>query len=410
MSRLTDYIRGVYLARLRGCAPERCLDALLRAGIPVWAVKKTGDYTLTLRLRRADADAARDIICRCQCEAEFTALRSARRDAARLRTRLALLLGLPLALVLAIVVSNTVVRVDIRGCEAVEEIRVRRALDTLGVRFGAWGPSLNSEQIRNGMLRLVPELRWVGVNWSGMRADVQVAERTRPRAPTLRTGAADLIACTDGVITEVEALNGQALCAPGDAVRAGDVLISGMVDLERLRVATRALGEVYADTRRAVEVRTPAYRTQFEAEGPASVCLWLCAGRKRIKIFGNSGIMMDGCVKMISRGTMRLPGGVEVPLGLCIETCRPAVRRSAPLEEGAAARLLERCADRLLAEAMVAGRVTAADTALRTDGGVYRLIKTAHCREMIARSAEIPILELEQHGKSDQRGTDGTAH
>ena len=119
---------------------------------------------------------------------------------------------------------------------------------------------------------------------------------------------------------------------------------------------------------------------------------------------------MDGCVKMINRGTMRLPGGVEVPLGFCVETCRRARARAVPLPQAAAAAMLEACADRLLGEAMVAGRVTSAKTALDASGGVFCLTKTAHCREMIARSAEIPILELEQHGETDQRGTDGTAH
>ncbi len=410
MSRLADYFRGVCQVRLRGCDPERCLDALLRAGIPFWAVTKPEEYTLHLRLHRADAQAARDVIRHCQCDVELTDLRSLRRDASGFKNRWALMLGLPIVLALAVNAYNIVVQVEIRGCSAVEEAQVRRALDTLGVRFGAWGPALDSEQIRNGILRMVPELRWVGVNWSGMRADVQVTERTRAREPMERTGASNLIACTDGVVTQVAVYNGQAACAPGDAVRAGQVLISGTVDLERLRVTTRALGEVYADTRRKIEVRTPDMRIERAAGGPAGLCLWLCVGRKRIKIFGNSGIMMDGCVKMINRGTIRLPGGVEVPLGLCIETYRHAHTRPVPLEQGAAAQLLETCADRLIGDALVAGRVTSAETALRSDAGEVCLIKTAHCSEMIARSAEIPILEHEQHGETDQRRTDGTAH
>ena len=107
---------------------------------------------------------------------------------------------------------------------------------------------------------------------------------------------------------------------------------------------------------------------------------------------------------------MRLPGGVEVPVGLCVETFRHTSARPVPLPQGAAAALLEACADRLIGDATVAGRIDSSETALHADGGVYCLTKTVHCREMIARSAEIPILELEQHGETDQRGTDGTAH
>ncbi len=410
MRRLTCYLRGVCRVRLRGLEPERCLDALLRAGIPFWSVTRPDEYTLHLHLRRADADNACAIFLRCQCDSELVCLRSLRGDLARAGKRWALLLGLPVALALALVLSNAVVRVDVRGCERVSEAQVRRALDTLGVSFGAWGPSLDSEELRYGMLLLVPELRWAGVNWSGMRAEVQVAERPEEAPSVARTGAADMIACTDGVVTGLEVWGGQAACAPGDAVTEGQVLISGTMDLERLRVTTRALGEVYADTRRVIRVKTPAVRTERTPEDLAGVCLWLRVGRKRIKIFGNSGIMMDGCVKMINRGMIRLPGGVEVPLGFCVEIYRHARQRSVPLPRSAAAGMLEACADRLLGEAMVAGRVTSAKAVMDFGGGVCCLTKTAHCREMIARSAEIPILELEQHGETDQRGTDGTAH
>ena len=272
------YFRDVCRIRLRGCEPERCLDALLKENIPFWSVSRPDEFSMLLRLRRADADLACGVIRRCQCDPEITVFRSFRQDFSKLKKRWALLIGLPAALALSVILSNVIVHVEIRGCETVQEARVRRALDDLGVCFGAWGPSLDARQIRNGMLLLVPELRWVGVNWSGMRASVQVAERDRAKAPLDRTSAANLIACTDGVVTHMEVYNGQAVCAPGDAVRKDQILISGVVDLERLRVTTRALGEVYADTRRTVLVKTPDSRLERTPEDSAGLCIWLRFG------------------------------------------------------------------------------------------------------------------------------------
>ncbi len=410
MRRIVDYFRGVCRLRLRGCEPERCLDALLLSGIAFWATAKPDEFTLTLHLYRSDADIACEIAQRCQCESEITVLRSFRRDFYGLKQRWALLIGLLAVLGLCILLPNFVVSVDVSGCQGLSEVQVLRALDDLGVHFGAWGPSIDSEQLRNSMLLSIPELRWVGVNWSGMQVHVQVAERTFPEKTIERRGAADLIACTDGVVRQIGVLNGQAACTPGDAVRQGQVLISGRVDLEWCTVTTRALGEVYADTLRRIQVLTPDIRLQRTPAEHAGFCLWLRVGRKRIKIFGNSGILMDGCVKMINRETMRLPGGVELPLGLCMETYRHTSTQSVPLGEADAAALLDRCAERILAERTVAGRIESSETAFTGQNGAYCLTTTAHCREMIARSAEIPLLELEQYGKTDQRGTDGTAH
>ena len=403
MRRIVDYFRGCVRLRLRGCEPERCLQCLLRAGVAFWNTQKSDEFTLLLTLRRADAARAERIAQLCQCDAEFTALRSFRGDFSGLKKRRALLLGMLLVIAGAILAPNVILSVEVSGCETLEPERIVRALDDLGVHFGTWGPSIDSEQLRNEMLRRITELRWIGVNWSGMRAKVQVSEHALEKAPLELRGCADLTACADGVITGVEVYNGQAMVQPGDAVHEGQVLISGLVDLERCWRATRALGEVYAETRREWTVLTPAQRSIRTPERLAGVCVWLRVGRKRIKIFGNSGISMGDCVKMINRRSMRLP------LDLCVERCYRTAPQRTELTQPQASALLRESAKRRTAEALVAGTVLSEDDALTDENGVWRLTTVLHCREMIARSAEIPILELEQHGTNDQRGTNGAA-
>ena len=403
MKRIIDYFRGCTRLRLRGCEPERCLQTLLDAGIAFWGTQKPDEFTLILTLYRADAARAVSICNRCQCDAETAALPSFRRDFCGLKKRWALLLGLLLVFAGVLLAPNVILDVEVTGCETLEPERIIRALDDLGVRFGTWGPSIDSERLRNEMLRRIPELRWIGVNWRGMRATVQVIEQDPEQSPMSRRGCADLISCADGVITGLEVYNGQAMVAPGDAVAEGQVLVSGLVDLERCWRATRALGEVYAETRRCLTVRTPRNRTVRTPGRLRGVCIWLRVGRKRIKICGSSGIIRGDCVKMINRKTMRLP------LGLYVERCYAAQPQETALTEDQAQELFRNYFDRWAAEALVAGRVLSEADTLEQDEEAWTLTKTLHCREMIARSAEIPILELEQHGTNDQRGTNGAA-
>ena len=401
MKRIIDYFRGCVRLRLRGCEPERCLQCLLQAGVAFWNTEKPDEFTLLLTAYRCDAVRAEQIALRCQCDAERIPLHSFRGDFRGLKKRWALLLGMGLMLVGAVLAPNVILAVEVTGCETLEPERITRALDDLGVHFGTWGPSIDSEQLRNDMLRTVPELRWIGVNWSGMRADVQVSEHGAEPPVLDRTGCASLVSCADGVVTALEVYNGQALVAKGDAVREGQVLISGLVDLERCRRATRALGEVYAETRREWTVLTPDTRILRSPERLCGVCVWLCAGRKRIKIFGSSSISMGDCVKMIYRRTMRLP------LSLCVERYYRATTRMTEVRQPLT--LFEAYTRRRTANELVAGTILSEDDTLTRNDGVWRLTKILHCREMIARSAEIPILELEQHGTNDQRGTNGAA-
>ena len=401
MKRIIDYFRGCVRLRLRGCEPERCLQGLLEAGVAFWNTEKPDEFTLILTLYRMDAARAGQIALRCQCDAEPIPLHSFRGDFYGLKKRWALLPGMLLVLTGAVLAPNVIFSVEVSGCETLEPERITRALDDLGVHFGTWGPAIDSEQLRNDMLRTIPELRWIGVNWSGMKAGVQVSEHGEETTPLDRQTCADLIACADGVVTDVEVYNGQALVKKGDAVREGQTLISGLVDLERCRRATRALGEVYAETRREMTLLTPGTRVIHAPERLCGVCVYLCAGRKRIKIFGSSGISMPDCVKMINRRSMRLP------LSLCVERCYRTTPRERELAQPRA--LFEAYKERWAAGELVAGQILSEDDTWTLDGGVWRLTKILHCREMIARSAEIPILELEQHGTNDQRGTNGAA-
>ena len=401
MKRIIDYFRGCVRLRLRGCEPERCLQSLLRAGVAFWSTEKPDEFTLLLTLYRADAALADTLARRCQCGAEITALHSFRGDFYGLKTRWALLAGMLLVIAGAMIAPNVILAVEVTGCETLEPERVLRALDDLGVHFGTWGPSIDSEQLRNDMLRTIPELRWIGVNWSGMKAGVQVSEHAEAKAPLDRTKYTSLVACADGVVTGMEVYNGQALVKPGDAVREGQVLVSGLVDLERCRRATRALGEVYAETRRERTVLTPRARIHRAPERLCGVCVWLCAGRKRIKIFGSSGISMVDCVKMVNRRSMRL--------SLCVERYYRTTPQETELSRSQAQALFRDDSERWAADTLVAGTIRTEDDTLTADDDVWRLTTILHCREMIARSAEIPILELEQHGTNDQRGTNGAA-
>lgn len=410
MKRVIDYFRSCCRLTLRGCDPERCLDRFLAANIPFWQIEKSDGFTLSLCLYASDAPLAQSLARRCQCEGELVPLKSFRRDIAGLLRRWVFLLGMAAAIAGIVIVPNFVVALDVEGCENLEPAVVLRALETLDVRFGTWGPSIDNEHIKNEMLRVVPELRWISVNVSGMRATVLVAERSRSEpAVDRREAVTNLVSCADGIVTEMTVMNGQAACAVGDAVVEGQVLVSGLVDLERCTMYTRSLGEVYADTRRQITVLTPAKRTQRQPQSVAGYCVYVTCGRKRIKIFGNSGIFMGDCVKMIRREALSLPGGVEIPLALWIESYYHTTPKDLVLEEQAAKELFADYTARWVDRELVAGQVLTTKSEPQTQDGVYALTQTLHCREMIARSVEIPILELREHGTNDQRGTDGAS-
>lgn len=130
-------------------------------------------------------------------------------------------------------------------------------------------------------------------------------------------------AARDGVIVSMSVLGGQSLCQVGQAVRAGELLVTGCVDLETHTQYTHADAEIYAMTQRTLTAVYPQTATQKAYTGQVIRRYSLVIGRKRINLSGNSGISEVSCDKMTERKTLTLPGGFSLPVTLVVETYRP---------------------------------------------------------------------------------------
>ena len=245
-----------------------------------------------------------------------------------------------------------------------------------GLGFGSVSREIRSEQVKNHLLWAIPELRWAGVNVSGCTAVITVAERD-PGEKIGEEVCGDIVAAVDAVVTEVFPAAGTLAVAPGQAVRAGDVLISGDTDLGLLIRRDRAEGEVYGLTRRDLEVVLPAETTLRRETGAVERKFSLLIGKKYVNFAKDSGILLGTCVKMRTVKYLTLPGGFRLPVALVTDTyrlCDPE-----PISREMDEALLLEAARRTAREVMTAGTILREETAVEGD----RLKAALECREMI---------------------------
>ena len=209
--------------------------------------------------------------------------------------------------------------IRVEGNESVPaRLILERAADC-GVHFGAKAGDVRSEQVKNKLLFGIPELRWAGVNTSGCTAVITVAER-QPEEPAGEELPGDLIARTDGVVTEVILHRGTALVKAGDAVSEGQLLVSGLTDLGICTRADRAEGEVWALTRRDFQVVLPRETVERRENRGVVRKFSLLIGKKSVNFSNDSGILHGTCVKMRTVNYLTLPGGFRLPAALVTDT------------------------------------------------------------------------------------------
>lgn len=286
--------------------------------------------------------------------------------------------------VASLILQGKILKVEVEGNHLIPDNRILEAAGECGICFWADRREVRSEKVKNSLLGALPELQWAGVNTYGSRAVITVRERSPETEQTNDFGVSSLAASRDGVILSLVATRGNCLVSPGQAVSEGDILISGIVNLENTVRLTRAEGEVFARTRRNLTVKTPdqVARRTVQVRTSEKICLIL--GKKRINFYKGSGISDGSCVKMYSKYVLTLPGGFELPVTVMKETSLSYELTYVRLDESAIFEELSEFAGRYLKQQMIAGVIIHDDEHLSFRGG-WVLDGFYECQEMIGR-------------------------
>lgn len=317
-------LTGSVVIRCEGGYPARFLNAAADAGIPLWDVRHK-DGVLWCRAHAADyrnlRPAARRACVRMRVQKRCGIVFRLR----RFRLRFGLAVGALLFFAVLSALSSRIWVVNIQGNSTVPDGDIRRMLEPLGIRVGGSFDEVDLTELRLTALQQLPELTWLTVNQSGSIVTVEVRERTAVE-PLSDTAPANLVAACDGVILRVNAVRGQAVVKPGDAVTRGDLLISGVMDSSVGPQLKRAAGSVIARTSHTLTVTIPLRetvtdRTERVVERPSLALFGL-----QIPLYTDSPLTGEPTVT-----TESLPlraNGVALPIGLHITRYHYAVEET----------------------------------------------------------------------------------
>ena len=377
--------RGSVLCEIRGAAPLRCLNALGEAGIEAKRAERADEFTLRLTLDERDYSAAAAIAARSQCELARISSRGGALLARRLRRRIALLTAAVVCFALLAAGSLFVWEIDISGCESVTEGEVRRALASAGVAEGSFWPAWDADAVKNHLLLEIPELAWAGVSVSGSRAEVRVRERIE--RPELASDGApgSITAAASGIIERMEVYEGAPAVSVGDAVAAGETLVSGEMasavgDTRYVRARAAVTARTYVELTACAPLK---YGRLLEADTHSRWSLIIGSGR--VNFFRGSSQTPPGCGKIIEEYPLAWEGVFRLPVTLVRETVIEYAAQEAEEDPGLLEqRLAEALQSRLERRLEGRGEALSVHFTARESGGALYVTLRAECREDIA--------------------------
>lgn len=372
---------GMYRIRVVSASVEMVISAVA-AEIELFNLKSINEIQTECSVLRKDYNRLLDMLEKLGAESEILNKTGLYWGIKGFFGRPVLLLGLLLLLSLDLYIPTRVLFVEIKGNVTVPSGLIAEKAEQAGIRFGASRRTIRSEKIKNTLLSSIPQLQWVGVNTTGCVATITVQEGAEYPAQQSKTPNC-IIADIDGVIQEITVTSGTALCKVGQAVKKGQLLISGYTDLGLLVRVNSAEAEILAKTQRQINAILPKKYIKRTEHILTDTKFSIIFGKNIIKLYNDSGISDTSCVKIYDIKQLTLPGGFRLPFSILKETRNYCDTQAATRDDETA--WLEEYIRYYLQDQMISGRIELSDYICESTGDNYRMQGRFICTEMIGK-------------------------
>ncbi len=228
--RIWNYLRGYVIIKVEGINLERFINLAITNNIYFWDIERINYTTLKARVGLKGYKQLRRIRKRISCRVCILEKRGCPFLMHRIFKRKALVAGGITAIAVMYFLTSFVWVVQVEGNERISEDRIISELASFGLKPGVFKHFVDTREVETKLLIEMDQIVWVGINILGTKAVVDIVERTE--APSLidKNVPCNIVAKKDGIINNMFVYQGQAAVKEGHTVKAGQVLINGVVE------------------------------------------------------------------------------------------------------------------------------------------------------------------------------------
>lgn len=236
-------LAGYVMIQVEGTGLERFMNRALKEGLEIWNVSRTGRNAISAYVSVESFYALHKLNRGLHCRIRILEKHGLPIALSKLRYRKILAFGWIVVLAALLLASRFIWFLRIEGCDRVSEEQVVATLAEMGVRPGILRGSITTSGLGQAVMATDPRIAWAGAELYGVVLQLSIREASETPAILEEGEPQSLYAAKDGVLRRITPLSGKALFNAGDAVLAGQKLITG--DLGN-GIAVQARGEAIA--------------------------------------------------------------------------------------------------------------------------------------------------------------------
>lgn len=285
MGKLFSFLGGRVDIVAKGCQLEGFINQLHRHRIPVYHPRRDAEGYFYCSMPARQFKYLRRPAFKTGTRVHILRKRGLFMVIRPFRKRWGLVVGLAFFLSLIYFCSGFIWQIEVSGCEDTSYTQILADLEGLGLKVGCRN-TVDVGAIENRYLKGNEKLSWMSINIRGTTAYVEVKEEgIRPKVIDLTTPT-NIFAARDGVILSIRDYGGQRQVQPGQAVAAGDLLVSGdSTDSYGVRRLTRSIATIFAKTTRETQITVPLRETVRQKTGNMAKKYAISLGKWKIPLY-----------------------------------------------------------------------------------------------------------------------------
>lgn len=226
-------MKGYLKIQITGYSPERFLNLCKNKAISVWGLESKGNsYEMYITVK--DFKKLKPILRKTKTKLRILERCGTPFFLYKYRKRKLFFCGIFLCLALVYTLSLFVWKIEITGNSTITDDVLMEYLELEKVYHGMKISKVDCEKIGTNIRKNFDDIIWVSVSQEGTNIIIHVKENT----DTFQVGQieeeypANIIATADGTITKIITRSGVPCVKVGDAVKKGDLLVSGIVEVK----------------------------------------------------------------------------------------------------------------------------------------------------------------------------------
>lgn len=229
---LMKYFQGYVYVQLTGYAPERFLNLCGNHDILIWNLKPYGDgYTFCISVKGFRE--LKPILKKTRTRIKILKKIGTPFTTYRYRKRKIFFVGIFLFGILLYYLSGFVWNIEINGNSYLSNEVILDFLAEEECSFGTKKSDISCERLEEDLRSNYSEVIWTSIKIYGTKMTVDVQENLLPEEEYEKKDDTvyDIVASTDGTISEIITRSGTPLVVAGTEVKKGDVLVSGRLNI-----------------------------------------------------------------------------------------------------------------------------------------------------------------------------------